>query len=168
MVQIGNNNLRLQPSQTPRMWGPVDLKLNSGELPFKIAQALDDDEFAVLLETKPQPSTARSTPLELITQDPVTYLGKLHADQPALFVFNESYSPRWRVVDVKTGKSIADAHWKVNGFANGFWLSRPGDYEFRIEYTGQDAARRGWQVTWWSWGICVALLLGAAIPWRRR
>jgi hypothetical protein len=52
------------------------------------------------------------------------------AKGPFFLVFSDAFSPEW-------GLSIPGKHFFVNGFANGWHISKTGDYQITLEYQNQ-------------------------------
>lgn len=53
------------------------------------------------------------------------------AESPYFLIFSEAYHPKWKI-------SIPEAtHFMANGFANGWYISRLGTYDFKISFAPQ-------------------------------
>lgn len=52
------------------------------------------------------------------------------ASDPYFLVFSESYHPGWKL-------SVEGKHLVMNGFANGWYITKPGDYKITIEFAPQ-------------------------------
>ena len=52
-----------------------------------------------------------------------------NAKNPYWLVFSESYNTNWRITDVQNYK-----HFTANGFTNGYYIEKVGDYEFKLKY----------------------------------
>lgn len=166
-LALADQTHRLTPQAGDQAWGPVELTLPAGSLPFRVMQLSDVDHFAVLLEAGPERSVPAERPVPLAPVTPVSYDVALPNERPLLLVFRESFHPRWSLQDAATGAPLAVPHWKVNGYANGYWLTEPGVARVRLVYEGQETAWRGWRVTTWSVAICLAILAFAVIGRRR-
>lgn len=166
-LQLGGHRLALLPGQAAaRAWGPTVLRLPSGVYPIEVAQDHVDDHFAILLEAGPSWPVTPVSPITIQPASPIVYQGEVHLDAPGLLVFNESYSPRWQLTEGSTGRPLATAHWRINGFANGYWIPAAGTYRVRLEHVGQRVVQRGWMVTAGTLGLCVVLF--AIGRWLRR
>lgn len=165
-LRLGSHELSLPAQQMAmRAWGPTSLPLNRGITPIEIHQDDVSDHFAVVLETGAPWPTPSLAPVTLEPVSPALYRGVIRLAAPGLLVFNESFSPRWQLLDDATGRPLALAHWRVNGFANGYWIPSAGTHRVRLEYTGQRAAWSGWRTSAGTVGICLGIL---AVGWFRR
>ena len=114
------------------------------------------------LTASPEPA------VELRAISPAAYEGVVRLGAPGVLVFNETYNPRWQLLESGTGRPLGTDHWKVNGFANGFWIPSAGEHRIRLVYQGQDAAARVWRITGWSVAGCLFLLAVSALRRRNR
>lgn len=57
-----------------------------------------------------------------------------NAQNPFAIVLSESFNPNWQLIS--DGKIVKD-HFKINGFANAWYLNKNGDYQVRIEFAPQ-------------------------------
>jgi len=90
-----------------------------------------------------------------------------HAIHPFLLIWNQSYDPNWVASIEPTSLSqpfwwtwthpstLQRFHLQTNGFANAWWITRPGTYRIVIEYWPQRLTDVGWFIAWATMLICL-------------
>lgn len=73
--------------------------------------------------------------LEVKHKNPTFYKLRVQAGEPFYLVFSESFDPKW--IACINGHKIAN-HFKVNGYANAWYVSRMGDFDIEVKYQPQD------------------------------
>ena len=90
-----------------------------------------------------EPSTYKfKQPTNYITEyhkvSPVEYYISLNTKNSSILMFNESYSPRWNLINLTNKNTPPIYHFKANSYANAYLLSKPGKYKFRLYYQPQN------------------------------
>jgi hypothetical protein len=69
--------------------------------------------------------------------DPTMYkVEVLDASGPFLLIFSETYSPLWKAY-VDNNPIPEESHFIANGYANGWYVSKPGTYKITVEFEPQ-------------------------------
>lgn len=103
-----------------------------------------------------------------------------HVQHPLLLVLNQVFDPNWAVyLEPSLGPapfwwtwthpalSHSD-HFTVNGFANAWWITRPGTYRIVVEYWPQRFVDIGFIVCWLTIIGCIAAAIIPSLMGRRR
>ena len=102
-------------------------------------------------------SITPSVSLSFQRVNPTRY--KVHiqrAIEPYVLVLNESFDSRWRVYKSAEKTYVQEElHGKINGFANGWYMDKTGEYTLEIIYAPQKYFYIGTLFTTFS--ICIAL-----------
>jgi hypothetical protein len=78
---------------------------------------------------------AADVELHVLASSPTGYRLAVEARSPFVLVFNESHHEDWQArID---GAPLE--HFKVDGYANGYWVDRAGEFEVSIEFAPQRA-----------------------------
>ncbi len=78
------------------------------------------------------------------SQDKTAVDFNVQSDGPIYLVFNQTYHPLWRLSG--NYPDYAD-HFVANGFSNGYYLAKAGNYHLKLEFVGQANLILGWQIT---------------------
>lgn len=103
-----------------------------------------------------------------------------NAAHPFLLVLSQAFDPNWDVylepasspqpfwwTWLHPARPERD-HFTVNGFANGWWIDRPGTYRIVVEYWPQRLVDAGWIVCWLTIIGCLGLAAGPRLmSWLR-
>lgn len=100
--------------------------------------------------------------------DPTRYEISVHTSSPFILVCTESFNQGWKAY-VDGGLEVKD-HFPVNGYANGWFIEKTGDYKIVLEYWPQRLLDWGIIVSTLSVLVCVAYLVGSQLTsfWRLR
>jgi len=103
-----------------------------------------------------------------------------HATRPFLLVLNQSFDPNW-VVYIQSSSAPQPFWWTwlhpavshryhttVNGFANAWWIDKPGVYRIVVEYWPQRLTDMGFVVCWLTILACLAIAIAPMIRMRMR
>ena len=115
----------------------LDLDLAAGEHDLMVDQRIGTT-LPVLLTRVRDPRQSSSTQIiEYDSSRGSSATARIESDGPYLLILNELYDPRWSAfVD---GERI-DLHFKVNGFANAFYVPRGGNHVVEIRFDIQTLA----------------------------
>lgn len=123
-----------------------------------------DAEPAFILSTdentlEPLPVLNASKPPETEFEyiSPTQIKVKLTSTAPSVIVFLDSYSENWKLFSSK--KPISYDHFKVNSYANGYYIKDSGNLEFEIRFLPQSHFERGWKTTFISLGVILTGIL---------
>ncbi len=116
--------------------------------------------YTMVLTPLAQPPLAprRLTPLTISPGTPPTQGPQTTLPGPGWVVFSEAYHPGWVVTGTPT------LHVKINGFANGYYLTQPPTGPVRVTFTPQRWVWIGTAIS----GVAVMGLLVTAWRSRRR
>lgn len=108
----------------------------------------------VLLKYIPSELSTRKTPQISFNKISTTkYEVQISAaTDPYFLVFSESFHPGWKL-------SVEGEHLVMNGFANGWYITKPGNYKMTIEFTPQRIYYLGAGVSLTAFVILLALIL---------
>ena len=96
--------------------------------------------------------------------DPSRYLVEIDgARGPFVLGLAESYSDEWTISGLPDAES---AHFKLNGYANGWTISRGGDYSFELRYAPAVWSRQALVISQVGivGGVCMVALLALRNP----
>lgn len=102
--------------------------------------------------------------ITISSQDKTSVDFEVKSDGPAYLVFNQTYHPLW-----KLSGNYPDPidHFIANGFGNGYYLAKGGDYHLKLEFAGQANLILGWQITIVGSFVLLAIYLVLAVKSRR-
>jgi hypothetical protein len=80
------------------------------------------------------------------------------ANQPFILVFSELYDAGWKISNYK--------HFLINGYANGWWIDKTGDYDLEIEYAPQKILNVGYIISGTTALIAIIIVLVTVI-WKK-
>ena len=85
----------------------------------------------ILLKSSSKEKTKQLPEIKFTKINPTRYQVEVtHAVEPYLLIFSEAYHPEWQA-------SIEGEHLMVNGFANGWWIKKTGDYQIILDFKPQ-------------------------------
>jgi hypothetical protein len=110
--------------------GYHDLAINYGDSRTNyIIQIRSND-----LEAKLEKESSSAQIIKYQRVDPTNYVAHINATGPFFLVFSESYSDGWKAyID---GEEVTE-HIMVNGYANGWYINKTGEYAVDIVYEPQ-------------------------------
>jgi len=114
--------------------------LPKGVVVLKIEEEDPENNFLDLFPTKEEPKPLEQLPSKLEHQmiSPSKHKVEVQSNTPFLLIFSESFHPLWQAFTIEEGKkSIFDLHEKVNGYANGFYINKTGNFTIWIEFLPQ-------------------------------
>lgn len=80
--------------------------------------------------------------------NPTKYSIKItNATNPFILLFNERFSPFWKLTFVPTKEDIGAIHFPIDGYANAWAIEKQGDFELILEYSLQNYFYIGGLVT---------------------
>lgn len=112
------------------------------------------------IDVVPSINSLNNNGLEIksVSGGPTEYLVQAKTDGPSWLVFNNTYDKGWKAFQ---GAQILP-HYKVNGYANAYYLSEPGDYKIKISFEPQRLFERMALI---SGGFLALLGLGSVAFW---
>lgn len=100
------------------------------------------------------PETNTSTPnISVDKIDPTKYILHVESSTPFLVIFSEKYDPHW---EASHNGQIFD-HYKVNFFANAFWIEKTGSFDVIIQFTTQKLYQMGLMISFFTLAFLIAL-----------
>lgn len=104
--------------------------------------------------------------------NPTQYLIEVNSSEPFVLVFSEPYNPQWKIYDgsiswietLWTKPIEDDKHFIVNGYSNGWFINKTGEFEFSLYYFPQTYVYLGFILTGMSFVGCIGYFI---FYWRR-
>lgn len=101
----------------------------------------------------PSAETAALNTVSAERQNPVLTVGKFHVEKPAFVIFSESYHPGWKLILTDNrGGNTQPAHYLANLYANAWYIEKPGDYNFKLQFEPQKVVNYGFAAAIISYG----------------
>lgn len=91
--------------------------------------------YYISLVSEPYVHSRKITEVEIKKEKAAYYKVDFSAPKKGFLVFNDTFHPQW-VID-SAGKLVLP-HVKINGFANGWFFEKEGDYSVVVKFTVQD------------------------------
>lgn len=158
-LPVSLDGLRLEvPRQEEDLFGPVELPLTAGPHTLDIMPEACETYQGILQRPSSRPRPT-ALPTRWIRHSPVEGSLAVSADRPHLIVFHESFHPQWRLS--VEGRPVG-RHLRVQGYANAWWVDRPGTYTAALRFMGQ---------RWVTVGALISLMGVVAVvvvSWRWR
>ncbi len=85
--------------------------------------------------------------------------------KPFFLVFSELFDPGWRLMDTD-GKILNYQHFLANGYANGWYIDRMGNFQIILKFTPQDLLKLGEKISFV--GVSFGLIFVAYEIWWRK
>ena len=105
----------------------LDKNILNSELKLRITENVDNALILMSSEKKRiNISNAFFTQI-----NPTKYIISFHTDKPEILSFAERFDSRWRL------SLFEDKHFRLNGYANGWFIDKPGTYKLILEYSPQ-------------------------------
>ena len=90
-------------------------------------------------------------------ENAVFYSGTINLAAPGFLVFNESFHPDWEL-ELSNGQQIARSQkFLSNLYGNAWYIDRPGNYNFKLEFKPQKNAKNGIIISMLGLFVVVAL-----------
>ena len=110
------------------------LRLGPGSI-LGLVQQGQEHYVLLLRDAATKLPNAADVELHVLASSPTGYRLAVEARSPFVLVFNESHHEDWQArID---GAPLE--HFKVDGYANGYWVDRAGEFEVSIEFAPQRA-----------------------------
>ncbi|MDP3758734.1 MAG: hypothetical protein Q8Q86_03370, partial [Candidatus Daviesbacteria bacterium] len=82
--------------------------------------------------------------VEFIKLSPVSFEGKIKILNPGFLFFKETFHPDWQLTLINTdGTKSLKKHFLGNLYANAWYIDQAGEYEFKINFKGQETFSKG-------------------------
>jgi predicted secreted protein len=94
---------------------------------------------------------------------PTQYEIEINNNKPFYLIFSENYNSGWKLFD-SNGKNIKTEHFKVNSYANAYYINNTGSQKISLEF----APQKYHSIGIWIAGIFSSILLGIIIILRFR
>jgi hypothetical protein len=134
----------------------ADIKMEKLKSPIEQLFIYENEEKKLHFTEKPNEDLFRR--IDNYNRDKSTLTFKVNIDEPSFITMAESYNVEW--VAYTNEQDLP--HWRANGWANGFFISEPGEYNIKIKFRPQDARDlmiNMWLVVWTATlTTCVAYL----------
>jgi uncharacterized membrane protein YfhO len=89
--------------------------------------------------------------------DPTKYTVRVNASQPFYLVFSESYDADW-VAYIDGQQVTSEYHFTANGFANGWYINKTGEYTVTLEFWPQKLFYAGSAISITTFILCTLYL----------
>ena len=117
----------------------VDLNLGSGTHTLVVDQRIGTTLPVLLGEIRPELFSETSMTVDYERHRPTSMSARVNASGPYILILNELYDPRW---SAKIDGTPIDVHFKINGFANAFYVPTGGDHTVELSFDIQPLADR--------------------------
>jgi hypothetical protein len=125
--------------------------LDSGENQFSFDQHKGIDAAIIFKPIEPGNEVTQDTKPVFQRIDPTHYKIKTSVSKPSFLIVSESYHSGWELVSKNEGGSKRVLrHFKANGFANGYFLPKKGDYDLELVFKPQRLLSIGKYVSTWG------------------
>jgi hypothetical protein len=156
-----------------RIYAASNIVLISGDL-NEMSKVIEMDNFTLeesvlLLSSQLTPQQLASLPASLFSSnstdvlltyrkvDPTKYVVHVNASRPFFLVFSESYHKDW--IAYVNGEQLPDVrHFMANGYANAWYIDKPGSYEIILEFWPQRLFYIGAAISLTTFFFCVLYL----------
>ena len=82
--------------------------------------------------------------MKFVKISPVSYLGKIKVLNPGFLFFKETFHPGWKLtLNSNNGNYFPKDHLLGDLYANAWYVDQPGEYEFKINFEGQNTFSAG-------------------------
>ena len=143
-VKINENEYKLELGEDNQWFsfGPLDLRKGTSRIEF------GDQPFSYLLHLSPLPYGPDMAEPKIYFRkvNPTKYLIDAESSRPYFLVFSQSYHPGWQAY---IENQIVTGHYKVNGFANAYYIDKIGKHKITLEFYPQRL---------FIWGLMVSTL----------
>jgi len=175
---LENGSLKVYENKLflPRIYGVSNLVFLRGNLTDMIrtmSNNLSDTRTSAYLLESQRGSEAlpeeilgnpeRETTIDFHRADPTRYFVHVRADAPFVLVFSETFDSGWKA-EVE-GDEIGE-HFIVNGYANGWYIQKEGEYDITITFEPQKLSNLPKLVSTIGILACIIITLYISI-WRR-
>lgn len=130
----------------------LDKNVLNNELKLNITEAVDN---ALILKSSEREKINVSN-VSFTQINPTKYTISFHTDKPEILSFAEQFDSRWKL-SLFEGK-----HFRLNGYANAWFIDKPGTYKLTLEYSPQKLFYYGSIIT------LITLLFSICIVLKRR
>lgn len=146
-------------------------KVKRGMIEYKDLKVTRDFSNTVLLRSQNNsPVTLGDPKISFTKINPTRFIVHIkNAKKPFILVFSEAYHNLWEATYQDTQKQIPSKdHFLVNSYANGWYITRTGDYTVTIDFSAEKYLSLGKVIS--GIGVCVSLavFLGYHFYKRRR
>lgn len=117
----------------------VDLNLASGTHTLLVDQRIGTTLPVLLGEIRPELFSETSMTVDYERHRPTSMSARVNASGPYILILNELYDPRW---SAKIDGTPIGVHFKINGFANAFYVPTGGDHTVELSFDIQPLADR--------------------------
>ena len=131
-IKIGRREFDIDIEEEGQWYQIARLDLNKADQTFSFTPR----NCNYLLRIKPLSPKAISPQPQISFRkvNPTKYLIDVEATHPYFLIFSQSYHPGWQAY---IGKKKIAGHYKVNGFANAYYIDKLGNYSITLEFIPQ-------------------------------
>lgn len=163
LIVRGQNGRRTSPVLDGKRLSETSVELSAGLHRVRTSESQGVYAF------RREPSPRLSPPTVQFEADSMTKfrVSVRQASDPYILIFNQTFDPGWTAYilsadGMKMKELPKHDHVQVNGYANGWYIDAPGDYDIEISYRPQQLVWVGFVISVVSW-----LALGRYLFFRR-
>ena len=121
-------------------------------VPTKIKQTMQESEPWYLPSNS---SEALSYSFTMV--NPTRYVGQVNSTSPFILILNQEFNTNWGAhID---GEAVdSTSHFQANGYANAWYIDKPGSFEVVLEYRGQNYFYAGMGISALTFVSCLCYL----------
>jgi len=124
------------------------VRLNPGSNEFEFIQRRGANAAIFFSPVHQTPESTLDPLPEFKKISPTQYRLKVSLSEPGYLVVADSFHPGWSLSNAEDdGAKMEFPHFKVNGFANGFYLQNSGNYDLILSFKPQRLLRIGTWIT---------------------
>ncbi|OJT94525.1 MAG: hypothetical protein JJ59_00140 [Candidatus Micrarchaeum sp. AZ1] len=172
--KFSNSSLYVNKKVVPLVYGSDLINLGNASL-SRIFASLENESFNIynmsafstnITGFYSDKNTMNATQLNNFADPSITFVQNTptkitvhisNATTPYYLVFRETYDPHWSAFYSNGTMVNQSYHIAVNGFANAWYISKPGNYTVTLYYTLQTDAWEAWAVSFAALGITIAI-----------
>lgn len=157
-------SLKGEESNNFLFFGELDFKEGLAEVSL-VNSPLHEIFLRRVIQTDTQSS---GQVISLEAKSPISYEGVVSLKRGAFIFFKETYHPGWKL-ELTKGNEVQkiDKHYLANMYGNGWFIERPGEYEFKLEFEPQNKVTTGFYLTATGWVGIILLWIGVKLKKRK-
>lgn len=154
-VLIPSQKMLISPDQEAKnaYFGVCAENISKTDLANKLGLRIDEVIYPKLLLVPEVRQTPVFESVETQFIDPTKYLVHVKINEPTILGFSERFDHGWKL------SQFNDTHFRIQGFANGWTISKPGEYNLTLEYEPQKRFYQGLIITTIIFFICLVFVV---------
>lgn len=154
-VLVATQKMLISPDQEAKnaYFGICAENILKTDLSNSIRLRIDEVVYPKLLlipEVRQHPTFKQ---VDTLLINPTKYVVHAKIDEPTVLVFSERFDPGWEL------SQFNETHFKAQGFANGWVITKPGEYNLTLEYEPQKQFYQGLAITTGMFLLCLVLIV---------